>query len=723
MKSTLKLLALSAIAATALGSCSADEDIFDVKGEGTIFLSATLNSDVKARSSATDDELRESCIVWISNSKGVVRRYDKAADIPSEGIKLVADNYVAEAWAGDSVPASFEDRYFKGSEAFTVSKGSTTVVNLVCHIANTLVDVKYGEGVAEALSDYTMTVGHAQGSLTFEGDDTRTGYFMMNSRSKNLDWTLRGKLADGSEFVKEGTIENCKPTTKYTLNVKWEGKDYEIGGAYLTIEVDETEVLVEDEISILAAPKVEGYNFDLATAVRGKKGEIGRRSLWITSADQLAGIVLTCDYFNTLFGFEAGGNDFDFLNWTDATLESRVNAAGIVLVKQQASQEGMDTYKLIFEEEFTNALPDGEYSIRVDVTDKGGKRATGTLNIIVSDDPVSTAAISPADAWATRATIAGTVNKPDAASPVLCYRKRGTAAWTKAETTVSGGNLSATVTGLEPATTYEYAACADGFEGKVMTFTTEGTGVIPEAGFENWYTYASNKLWAIGTEGASKYWDCGNTALESYTLFVNLDKNPTSKSETYKHSGNSSVRLKSVSIVGVFAAGNMFIGEFLGVEDGTNGILGWGRPWDNRPSKLKGWVRYEPQAVTHEKNDYAALKKGDMDKGIIYIALLDNSISKQSNGKTYPVVVRTSAKNRDLFSKDDSNVIGYGELVLDQATAGDGMVEFEIPITYKRTDVKASYIMCTASASIGGDYFVGGENSSMWLDDLELVYE
>lgn len=716
MKSTLKLLALSAIAATALGSCSADEDIFDVKGEGTIFLSATLNSDVKARSSATEDELRESCIVWISNSKGVVRRYDKAADIPSEGIKLVADNYVAEAWAGDSVPASFDDRYFKGSEAFTVSKGSTTVVNLVCHIANTLVDVKYGEGVAEALSDYTMTVGHAQGSLTFEGDDTRTGYFMMNSRSKNLDWTLRGKLADGSEFVKEGTIENCKPTTKYTLNVKWEGKDYEIGGAYLTIEVDETEVLVENEIPILAAPKVEGYNFDLATAVRGKKGEIGRRSLWITSADQLTAITLTCDYFATLLGFEDGGNDFDFLNWTDATLESRVNAAGIVLVKQQASQEGMETYKLNFEEEFTNALPDGEYAIRVDVTDKNGKRATGTLNIIVSDDPVSTAAISPADAWATRATIAGTVNKPDAANPVLCYRKRGTAAWTKAETTVNGGSLSATVTGLEPATDYEYAACADGFEGKVMTFTTEATRQFPNNSFED--GFMNGKVQTFYAQGESMFWDTGNTGSAT------MSKTVTEQSSEKVHSGTYAAALKSQFVgmgsIGAFAAGNIFIGEFIR-RDGTNGVLGWGREWTARPTKLRGWIHYTPATVEWDKSG-APLGKGDMDKGIIYIALLDNSKSDTDSNKSYPQIVRTNPSNRTLFDKNGSNVIAYGELIFTDATAGSDMVPFEVPITYNRTDAIPSFIICTASASIGGDYFTGGK-STMYLDDLELVYE
>ena len=51
------------------------------------------------------------------------------------------------------------------------------------------------------------------------------------------------------------------------------------------------------------------------------------------------------------------------------------------------------------------------------------------------------------------------------------------------------------------------------------------------------------------------------------------------------------------------------------------------------------------------------------------------------------------------------------------------MIEFTINIEYRRTDVTPTYIMCTASASIGGDYFSGGDGSKMWLDDLELIYE
>ena len=149
-------------------------------------------------------------------------------------------------------------------------------------------------------------------------------------------------------------------------------------------------------------------------------------------------------------------------------------------------------------------------------------------------------------------------------------------------------------------------------------------------------------------------------------------------------------------------------------------MLGWGRSFTSRPKALKGYVRYVPVAVTSESKNYAELKKGDLDNGKIYIALLDNT-QKEYSGKQYPVIVNTADTN-SFFKNTDANVIAYGELVFDKATDGDGMVEFNIPLDYYRTDIKPSNIMIVCAASKGGDYFVGGDGSVMYLDDFELVY-
>lgn len=150
MKKFLKYAAVTAIATAALSSCSADNDMPDITGEGTVFLSASLNTDVKPASRATVDEMRESAIIWISNEKGVVRQFKGIGDVPAEGVKLLSGNYVAEAWAGDSVPASWDQRYFKGAQDFTIAKGDKKSVEITCKIANSVVNVVYDENFDEA---------------------------------------------------------------------------------------------------------------------------------------------------------------------------------------------------------------------------------------------------------------------------------------------------------------------------------------------------------------------------------------------------------------------------------------------------------------------------------------------------------------------------------------------------------------------------------------------
>ena len=182
--------------------------------------------------------------------------------------------------------------------------------------------------------------------------------------------------------------------------------------------------------------------------------------------------------------------------------------------------------------------------------------------------------------------------------------------------------------------------------------------------------------------------------------------------------------MKSQLVVIKFAAGNAFYGKYL-KTDGTDGILGFGRPWpDVRPRQLKGYVKYTPEVIDKDAGNLpagATLQKGDDDQGIIYIALLsdDKSVQGDPEYPDYPVVVRT--KTKKFFNPQASNVIAYGEMIFNE-TSGSDMQEFTININDVNPGQKIAYIMVVCSASRYGDYFAGGRGSTMWLDDLQLVY-
>ena len=724
MKAYICYIAAGVLGASLLGGCAADEP-FGVKGEGSVRLTTNISTKLNAisRASSTEEELNESLIVWINNSKGPIRKYHSAAELPTDPIRLVADNYVAEAWAGDSVPASFDDRYFYGNTAFTVSGGATETVEIRCKVANSVVAVNYSDDVDAVLSDYSLTVKHSQGSLTWEGRDDRRGYFMMNSRDHDLEWTLSGTRADGSAFTRSGVIQNAQRATLYTLNIKCTPQSEVLGGGWLTIEVDPTEVEIEDEFNIIAAPTISGMGFDISTPVTGEMGSLGRRSVWISANGPLESLILDCDVFAEKLGIP--GNSFDIFHM-DASYEPVIRQHGINYTYTNNEEEGFSTMKITFETVFTSSLANGDYPVSIDVRDASGKSSHAVLTFSVNDAPVLTNSVNAGDVWSRRATIAGTVLK-EGTAPALKYRARGTQAWTDVEdVTASGNTFSAQLTGLTPGTTYEFvAAVADGsfISPAVMSFTTESEAQIPNGDFESWSM--DGKVQMLYGAGQSMFWDSGNHGSTTAPAMIG-GGNITTPATSPVHGGTYSIKMESKAIFGILAAGNAFVGEYLGTE-GTNGVLGWGRAFTSRPTKLRGWVKYTPGTVSKTSDKAPDIVSGQPDKGIVYVALLDNStgpISGNYNGSaTYPVVVKTKKETAQYFDKNQSNVIAYGEKVFDSATPGDGLIEFEIPIEYFTTARKAAYIVCTLSASKGGDYFAGAENSVMYIDDLELIYE
>lgn len=716
-------------------SCS-DDERYTAAGHGRVIVDTQIRqttATVSRAAAADEDYLNSSLILWISNDRGPVRKYNGLDKIPSGGDWLVSGRYLAEAWAGDSVSASFDKRWFKGSTEFEITPGSLTSVSVECKIANVLVSVVYPDDVAEMLENVTMTVGHSRGSLVFETADVDAGrkaYFMMPSDDKKLEWTFKGsKKIDGSPVEYKGTIDNAKPATEYILTVRSNTTPGEVGGGYLNIRVDTEQVEVYDEFYLELPPMITGYDFDITKPLVGQPGSLGRHSIYISASDEITSASISTVGFSKMLGIkDDNGEDFDDIDLIrcDDSFYERLTAAGLERIYNYDAAAGVSSLKVNFLENFSNALGEGIYHFTLAATDAKNRRTEVMATVIINNAPLEIEAVNAADTWTNRTVLRATVLRDEYGTASFEYRPVGSGSWQTVAATADGTALSAAVSGLQPATAYEYrVVCTlDNFVSSVMNFTTDEASQLPESGFEKWFRLSgsNDKLWGIGEE-ANPFWGSGNSALSSYLFIVKADDNPTSIDTGVKNSGNSSVRLKSMSVAGVqFAAGNMFVGEFIRT-DGTNGVIGWGRQWISRPAKLRGYARYAPVAVTKENADYAALKKGDMDQGTIYIALLDNSVMQEDSGKKYPVIVKTKAAERQLFDKNGSNVIAYGEMVFKNATAGDGFEQFEITLDYKRNDVKPTYIMVTASSSIGGDYFVGGDGSQLWLDDLELVYE
>lgn len=727
MKQNIKSLGLLAVAASSmmLAGCSADDLFGPRDGEGTLSLTASIGNDVKVVSRADADQLRadygESLLLWITKpGEGPVRQYNGIDNVPTDPVTLHSGSYVAEAWAGDSVAASFDKKYFKGYTPFEITNGNSTAVEVKCNIANVVVSLSFDESVDAVLKSWTVTVANGEESITYEGHDARKGYFMMPKKADNekLTLTLEGTAPNGDAYSQTADIEAPKGGYEYTVNFSHTPGSFNDGAAFFTITVDETEIVVEDELVITLAPEIFGIDFDIAQEQAAATGEMGRKCVFISAVDRLSSLTIESANLQHYLGSSTA----DVFSLSESAL-ARLAAAGINFMTYKNEAGEINRVRVNFEADFTNNLVSGLHTFKFIAGDNGDgteKTSEATLSLRLSNAAVELQ--EAADVSYTTTTFVATIVKPDelTGNVGFNYREKGTADWTFVAGTNNGTTLTATVDNLKFGTTYEYCAVAGGYTSPAKKLTTLTPPQLPNASFEQTST-ASDKALMFSADPNDFYWDSGNHGSQK------MQKNVTEITTKYFHSGKQGLCLHSQFVgfgsLGKFAAGNIFVGKYLATE-GMDGVLGWGRPFNCpiRPKALKVWARYEPVNITHDNTSaLPSVSKGDPDNGIVYIALVTDQ-TMSYNSETWPQIVKTSSSSRQLFDPSGSNVVAYGEHVFTSATTEPGLVEITIPLNDVNPSLTVSNIIIVASASRYGDYFVGGNGSLLYLDDFELIY-
>lgn len=294
------------------------------------------------------------------------------------------------------------------------------------------------------------------------------------------------------------------------------------------------------------------------------------------------------------------------------------------------------------------------------------------------------------------------------------YRVAGTQQWTQAPKTwitQTGATFFGRLINLEPETEYEtrvYAATESGYDyGAVIKFTTGDLRQLPNSDFDQWSKV--KKYDVPWPEGGEQFWDTSNPG----STKAGGAGNVFCSSQTSTGSGYSAeLQSQFVNLFGFgqFASGSIYTGTFLGV-DGMNGILGFGRPFDQRPVKLRGYFKYNTAAINYANDEFKDLI-GEPDTCIVWCALTDFN---------EPLEIRTNPANRSLFDPEAGYTVAYGKMECGQTVPQ--FIPFEIELEYKSTQRVPKYIICVAASSKYGDYFTGGTGATMWVDDFELIYD
>ena len=232
-------------------------------------------------------------------------------------------------------------------------------------------------------------------------------------------------------------------------------------------------------------------------------------------------------------------------------------------------------------------------------------------------------------------------------------------------------------------------------------------------GFEQWWnSKPDNKgSWYPNSSSSVKIWDTANGG----TGFLG-GTNPTQPEYSFlATSGPDNVvaaKLQSLK-VGMFAAGNLYTGEYLETSVSPIGAkLNWGTPFTARPKALKGYYAYSPAVINEAKAPYENLK-GQTDQCQILVILTDMDA---------PFTVDTA---NDIFmdqTHNNKDIIAYAVYESGEDTGGQYR-EFNLELEYWRPDATPKYAIVIACASYKGNYFTGGIGSVMYVDEFEFVYD
>ena len=352
------------------------------------------------------------------------------------------------------------------------------------------------------------------------------------------------------------------------------------------------------------------------------------------------------------------------------------------------------------------------------------KQADGTGNVTVTvyptmnqytydftiDPNAKSGATLSANPWSQLAYLTATditLDSGELSSLKFQYRPKNTDTWMDVATTVNtaASSASATLTGLTSTTAYEYRLTDGEISVATGEFTTAAEIALQNGSLDGWNGSSPN------ADTNAKFWDTSNEGASAGGL------TPTNATADFVHTqGGKAAKLTSGEVLGIFAAASLYTGTFGKASILTqSATVNFGQPFTSRPIALKGFYKYIPAVINIVKNTPSGVtivKNETLDQCAIYIALAK---------KTY--LIDNKDQSTFIDFKNDSNIIAYGELPSGAATEGDGYVEFNIPLKYKNLTDQPTHIIVVCSSSKYGDYMTGGAGSTLYVDDLSLIYD
>ena len=731
------LLSVNLILSVLLISCNRNEfQDYGQYGYLTVAVSDEFGDMVEVKSQVEDEEIIYKVDV-IDAGNNVDYSVADHRELENSSVKLLMGKYTVVASDGQPNTA-FNSPYWRGENSVRIYADKEASVSIVTSMQKIKFSVHFPEEeeFTSKFKYYELKVKGGSDVLTFssapdvnnqaQGTFADTAYFKV-PQDRTLSYTLKMINADGAQYTVTREITQVAAAEHYHFDFVLGEKEQIDGALVLNVTVDgEYDTEISHDILLnfdrLQMPTY-GHNPEFDPEASGIVYPLGNAITKKMTFEAVRGIKsLVISHLDVNLLTEGLPQVVEFVNMTAETA-AILEELGITYTPVNETSVTAEIDITEFVKNLSISPDDQPYLMSFTVIDTHNRYARCDFEFtIVTDIQAETVSAFP---WSSFATLKGRFfSKTAPEGLTFQYRNKNESEWTEIDKSLVNIDMntltySYRLNHLTPNTEYVFRATSDkdkadgktSTELEFMTYANEGT--VYNLSFDDWVK--EGKAWYATNDITNNLvWDSAN---EGTADILGQSLVPTTPEETIVISGKAA-RMESGELLSNFAAGNIYTGNFGSATLNPVGAkLDWGIPFNSRPLALRGWYRYEPQLINRASSAYEHLKDNpDFCQIQIFLTTWSKPFEISTGDNRF---VDTSIKNKDI--------VAFGAIVSQDNTTDNednqnGYVRFTIPLEY-RSLAQPSYIVISGAASRYGDYFTGGLGSTLYLDELELVYD
>lgn len=220
----INIIALSTAAILSLASCEMKNELtgslVDKQDMGAVELGISVKqpvSQTRAEETVATNNFPVTIQGTSAETADVLKEYATLDEVPST-ISVPVGNYTVSSHTPGELQKKMENPYYAGSTDITVSKGITSEVDVVCRMANSRIQMKYGDDFKAAFSTWTITVDDGtETALSYTESDLNPApvYWYFGENITSITVNIRAVTVQGNSVSERRVFKKEDAADKY----------------------------------------------------------------------------------------------------------------------------------------------------------------------------------------------------------------------------------------------------------------------------------------------------------------------------------------------------------------------------------------------------------------------------------------------------------------------------------------------------------------------------